>query len=989
MGAHDGVAPGVNGGAVARPAPPAVLDIGGLVVYGQIFDAWFDVVFDAVARRVPRHDRAVDLTQQAFAKAWRQLPPGDRDRAVGGLLLRVARTVVRDGEGGGNRRPADANRDAQARAADHLADADNAATALAGSGLVELLWTAARTLPSKDVDLLDLHLRHGLDEAESAAAFDIDPAVAPREVGRLRQRFDEAVRSLVLWRGGDPLCIPLETRLRRSRATRFDADTARLVQRHAEGCVWCRRRQTLVVDSFTLFAGIPRVPPGPEDRATVAAALIRAGVPLQGSVHAAGGRRLSLGDTLRYGDGSLFTRARTRPDPAVTDHGGAAVAESAGGAGAAVVAAAVAAGGVVDAAEPQGRAEETAVAVADPPPPPPPPLPPDNPSRVTAELSAAVAALSRRRTRGKRPEVETPVVSAGEPVQQPEPVEAAVGSAVGSDDVELLVAPEDGAADELRPDPVTVTEAEADEPPVEFADEPVALAPTDVADVLGAAEVPADLDTITAGAAAPGDADVLDAPEVPADLATITAAAAVAGDADADAAAVSTILAAADAVAPADAVAFDDADTDDPSLALAPAGDVVAAPISVDAAAPGSSGPTSDAGPDDIDVVASTIAAAAKVLAGRDDAPSADALSGSTVAEVPVRTADVDGSPVVVSPAAAVEAPRSPDGHDTAVLAALPVPPTPVGQSAPVPGPGAEPAPGGPASHRRPVTPPPPLPVAPRPIDDQHRDTRFVIMVAGAAAAILLVVGVLAIRSRGDGAELRASGGGASEQGGVMGGSGLSRSGDGAAGVPDGGGGVRFGGSESTVVPVGPPVTGPGGVPVGPGAFPGNPGAVIGLAPSGGNGTVTGGGTGEVAGGPGPQGSPVTRLGDPPTTGRPGSSPTPTTGSTAPPPKPVIDFFAIEPATAPRNYAQGVRAPFARWSVTIPAGIPDREQYRVEVSGPGVQSSALSASGVWVCPAPVGAKQCSPAKGSYPYVLKLIGPGNVQIDIRTATLTVG
>jgi hypothetical protein len=361
----------------------------------------------------------------------------------------------------------------------------------------------------------------------------------------------------------------------------------------------------------------------------------------------------------------------------------------------------------------------------------------------------------------------------------------------------------------------------------------------------------------------------------------------------------------------------------------------------------------------------------------------------SAVARTPARDGDTDIYPAVGTPdaATAADAPRR-------AAWAPPVPAAPASEApdAAVPSAdGPEPVAAVAGSHRRPVTPPPPLP-APAPVSPDRRDARFVIAVAGVAAAALLVIGVLAIRSRGDGAQLRASGG-ASHPGEVTDGNGLTRSGDGAAGVPAGGGSVRFGGADNTVVPDGSPAPPPppGGAPGAPGAYPGG---VIGLAPASGNGTVTGGGTGEVASGPLSQ-SPATRPGDPVVTpgvggGQgpgPGAGPTPTTGTTAPPPKPYIEAFAIEPATAPRNYAHGGRAPFAHWNVVVPAGA-DSTQYHVVVSGPGLQSTAFSASGVWVCPAPVGANQCSPAKGTYPYVLTLSGPGG-EIDSRPATMTVG
>src|SRR4051794_6948191 len=57
--------------------------------FGQLYDAWFDRVFDLTNRIVRDREVALEVTQDAFLLAWRNLATLADAGAFGGWLLRI------------------------------------------------------------------------------------------------------------------------------------------------------------------------------------------------------------------------------------------------------------------------------------------------------------------------------------------------------------------------------------------------------------------------------------------------------------------------------------------------------------------------------------------------------------------------------------------------------------------------------------------------------------------------------------------------------------------------------------------------------------------------------------------------------------------------------------------------------------------------------------------------------------------------------------
>ena len=268
--------------------------------FGQIYDAWFDRVFDLTSRIVRDPDVAAEVTQDAFLSAWRALDSLDNPDVFGGWLLRIARNAAFDrSKKEGRSTAVDDQGLAMIESVgaspvsapsgfgieDRLGRAATPGAALEDSEAVSLVWEAASALPERDLEVLDLQLRHGLSPAEIGEVLGINRNAANQLVHRLRGRLETAIRARVLWRGGQPSCAVLTARLRDGGVTNFDAEAVRIVERHVPGCNDCDERQRLRLQPTALFAAAPLLIAPQLIKQSAASALEAAGVPMQGSAY--------------------------------------------------------------------------------------------------------------------------------------------------------------------------------------------------------------------------------------------------------------------------------------------------------------------------------------------------------------------------------------------------------------------------------------------------------------------------------------------------------------------------------------------------------------------------------------------------------------------------------------------------------------------------------------------------------------------------------
>lgn len=260
--------------------------------FARLYERWFDRVLDLAFRVVRDRELAADVAQDCFLRAHRNLASLGDPYAFGGWLLRIARNRAYDVVE--RERRAVAVDDAQlaiiervggaAMSApsgfaveDRLARATRPADAAEDNELVALLWEAADALGDRDRDVLDLHLRHGLEPAEVAEVIGINRNAANQSMHRVRQRLATAIGARVLWRSGSPKCDLLRADLEAAGIVEFGAEASRFIDRHAASCDGCEEQRRVRLDPAVLFAATP-VLSIPALKAKVAAALAADGV---------------------------------------------------------------------------------------------------------------------------------------------------------------------------------------------------------------------------------------------------------------------------------------------------------------------------------------------------------------------------------------------------------------------------------------------------------------------------------------------------------------------------------------------------------------------------------------------------------------------------------------------------------------------------------------------------------------------------------------
>lgn len=259
--------------------------------YGELFERWFDRVYDVAYGVLRDRDAAVDAAQDALVAGWQRLDRLDDPAAFGGWLLRIGRNRSLDLlRRRAHSRPSEVgivtwHHDRGANDPVAGTSPEGPADAAARIERAEMLSAASTALGADDASLLDLHLRHGLTPAEIAEELGVTANAAHQKLFRMRDRLGRAIAAFLLWQRGRPRCAELAAAL--GGGPVFDAEVFGSIERHRRSCAECRDRSALMVAPERLFSALPIAVAPLAARSTVADALREAGVPLSDAFGAA------------------------------------------------------------------------------------------------------------------------------------------------------------------------------------------------------------------------------------------------------------------------------------------------------------------------------------------------------------------------------------------------------------------------------------------------------------------------------------------------------------------------------------------------------------------------------------------------------------------------------------------------------------------------------------------------------------------------------
>lgn len=205
--------------------------------FAEVYEKYSSSLFGVAMGLVRDRSAASDIVHNTFLRATLRitgLREPDRLRA---WLFAIVRNEATDWHRSCSRETAT---DTSAMSNQLAADLPEPHTELSRSELAEVVWTAAGALQQRDREVLELHLRAGLEAGDLANALGVTPGHAAVMLSRLRDRMEKAIGALLIARLGRRECSALDALLAHWNG-RFTLDVRSRVTRHVESCPVCAR----------------------------------------------------------------------------------------------------------------------------------------------------------------------------------------------------------------------------------------------------------------------------------------------------------------------------------------------------------------------------------------------------------------------------------------------------------------------------------------------------------------------------------------------------------------------------------------------------------------------------------------------------------------------------------------------------------------------------------------------------------------------------
>jgi len=238
---------------------------GDLDSFGQLYDRYFNRIYDFCWRITRDADEAADATQDVFMKAAMQGLPGLAKASTfkSWIFTMAHNTAVTRAERAARTSPLPVPSHDEAFGTFDVPDPsrlDNPALAAEDHELAALVWEAASALNPRDYALLDLHVRQGLESAEIAQVLEVSKGNASTMVSRMKTAAGDVISSYVVARRGSKDCDELRHVLAAYTLPPFSNDVRRAVDAHVESCETCRRSRRSLVAPLQIFGSFAAVP---------------------------------------------------------------------------------------------------------------------------------------------------------------------------------------------------------------------------------------------------------------------------------------------------------------------------------------------------------------------------------------------------------------------------------------------------------------------------------------------------------------------------------------------------------------------------------------------------------------------------------------------------------------------------------------------------------------------------------------------------------
>jgi len=234
---------------------------GDLESFGQIYDRYYNRLYDFSWRILRDDGEAAGITKEVFASAEVGLAGAGRAPTVRAWVFGMAHAAaVERADAAGTAVAAPAHEEAFGTF--EVPDAvrvDEPELSAGDAELPSLVWEAATALNPRDYALLDLHLRQGLDATEVGHVMGVSKANATTMIARMKQVAGGVLGSYVLARRGSSDCEGLQRVLEEHPLTPYTDDVRRAIDEHVAECERCRASLGSFAPPLDIFASFAPV----------------------------------------------------------------------------------------------------------------------------------------------------------------------------------------------------------------------------------------------------------------------------------------------------------------------------------------------------------------------------------------------------------------------------------------------------------------------------------------------------------------------------------------------------------------------------------------------------------------------------------------------------------------------------------------------------------------------------------------------------------